>query len=319
MDIRGLAMAWAVVVASLLVGSPSAGAEENTGPPATVEEARKRAEGILSALQRPSRAPPEDRAEWSAEMLCFLDSSNPEIRQVALDALVDLVLTAEYFPPGKGLEYLAQDRPIRQRAVVLALCMNQLSWYAGRYPKGHTEDLKTRAEVERVKSLAREMLGAEVCTPDFDLFALVLARQHTIWHTSGHNLGIDIAELVDENRRTDVARRLLVVLPTALKGLERRSEDARYLRLLSEPEAQLLGVVLGLGEQHAGETLEAWYRSEPDPAMRRIVLSAQPPSLRSLPWWEGPAWAKRREAILEVAAKDWDERIAAKAKGLLRR
>jgi len=70
-------------------------------------------------------------------------------------------------------------------------------------------------------------------------------------------------------------------------------------------------MVISLEEKHAGPAIEDWYRTESDPGARRVVVA------ENLHWTELPEWRERRKAILKLAANDWDEEIAAKAKALL--
>lgn len=266
------------------------------------KEAEEEARNVLKTFRRPSRTPPQDRAKFAIGLLRFLDSDRAEIRRVALNAFAEMVLEGREIRVDVCLPYLAKRHPPEQRAVLLALCLNQMA--------GSPHVYGGEEAREQVLALARTTLESDVCPPRFELLALVLARQQGIWQSSAHKRGVHVAKLVAEDQRARLARRVLAVL-LAARTASKQAPDARF-RVFVHPERSLFQVIMALDERHTGKTVEEWYRSEPDASVRRIVVDT------SLAWWKYPAWSARRTAVLRLASRDWDPNISENARRLLR-
>ena len=114
-------------------------------------------------------------------------------------------------------------------------------------------------------------------------------------------------DAVRDGNEAIVVTRLLSAMMAADDALP--SWKAKWEKL--SPSHLIFDMVLSFGPERAGNALEGWYRVEPNPDTRRVVLG------KALSWSSSPEWAARRTAVLTLAAKDWDEEIARGAQELL--
>lgn len=282
---------------SLFAGEYELVAGEN-GVPKTLEEAEARRDKVLARVNQGGKISPDSRIQWALPLLRFLDSDNPAIRAVAIDAFPDLygIHLDECIP------YLVDPKhPLTERMPLLVLCTKQLG--------GYGESYSGKGTVQKVKEFVREVLGAEVCPPMFAQLTVVLASKNYTYGSSGNTLGMSTFEVLPEGGAELAAKRFLSVTKEVrrmfpLKGYGKQ----HYFNRAAE---KVFEMVIALGEENAGPAIEDWYRTENDPDARRVVVE------KSLPWSKLPEWAERRKAVLELAANDWDEDIATKAKALL--
>jgi len=263
--------------------------------PQTVEEAEARRERIVAEVNKPGKTHPITRMELAVPLLRFLDSDNPAIRAVAVDAFTKL----GWIRFDECIPYLVDPkRPLTERMPLLVLCAKQLGGYGESYSGKDTG--------QKVKKLVRKVLGAEVCTPMFVQLTVILAFKNHTYGTSGNTLGVSISEVLPEGGAEQVAKRFLSTLAT-VQVMYAPGKRALY----EETAKKVFEMVIALGEKNSGAAIQEWYRTELDPAARKVVVDSSPS------WSKRPEWAERRKAVLELAAHDWDEDIAAKAKALL--
>jgi len=259
-------------------------------------------EWIRDRLEKGGKAPPDALVAHTVPLLRFLDSDNPVIRKTATDAFRTLAQMDAAIRLDECIPYLASERPVKERVSLLILCLEQI---------GETgEHYSGKGTGEKVKAIAREVIDADICPPHFDLLAVVLAARNNVWKRSRGKAGVNITESVTETKRPVIARRLLRVMELADVLYKYQTIGLRHMKERNVKRG-IFEAILGLGEQQVGQVVEDWYRSEPDPALRAIVVD------ESLSWWKDATWVSRRNAILEIAAKDWDEEIATKAKALV--
>ncbi len=162
---------------------------------------------------------------------------------------------------------------------------------------------------EKVKSIVSEMLKSKITPPRFNGLLAALASANANWIPTNH-LGMPITAVVSEADRSLVARRFLAVLSKADGFFPKAAnfDPPDYLAVLKR---RIFEMLVSMGEKSTGSVIEEWYRVEPTPASREVVVDSQ------LSWSKSAEWAGRRKAILSLAEKDWDEGIAKKAKALL--
>ena len=119
-----------------------------------------------------------------------------------------------------------------------------------------------------------------------------------------------IPEVVFEKNRSSAANRFLAVLSKAPVYFSKpgKFSPPDYLAVLKR---RIFEMLVAMGEKSTGPVIEDWYGTEPDAKARSIIVDP------SLSWSRIPEWRARRKAILELAAKDCDKKIAVKAKALL--
>lgn len=256
--------------------------------PKTPEEAKALAEKIVSeAIPPPKMAFDLDAATG---LLYFLDSDDPDVRAVAIGKFPEI--------PGirldKCIPYLSDTRlMLSERIAVLVKCVGGLMG-------------TDQGSEGQVKSIARSVLEGSVCPPRLSELTVALAVVHVRHMDTRRKYYTHIASIVTEDKRLLAARRFLSVISDIAQNY--RPTD----RKASMGAAQkVLEMVMALGEEQAGVALYEWYQIESDPDARRLVVDEH------LKWPASPEWKARREQVLELAAKDWDEDIAARAQALL--
>ena len=265
--------------------------------PKTVDQALAEKDRIIAKANQPGRMAPQFRMEWAAPLLRFLDSPDDAIRRVAVEALPDIqdVLLDDCLP------YLSPDRPLTERVAVLVLCIGQLSSYG--------EECSSKDSGQKVKDLAKEMMGQPVCPPSFVQLVVALAKRPRPFVAAGYSRGVGVNEVVAQGNEPLAARRFLAALPSVPRLYP---VDALGIAKGHDKLPQrVFELVLSLGEKNTGGIVEDWYKTELDAAVRSVVVE------KSLSWSQSPEWAARRKGVLELAAQDWDQGIAARAKALL--
>jgi len=289
------------VTVLLLLGiaavSVAADAERAPVIPQSVQEARRVVEGTFAAINQGGKAPPGWYAWQPTALLPLLDSEQRAVRLEGVEAFRKLVFRAIALDP--CLPYLAPTRPADERLPLLAVCTGCL---------GRPEVKGVRSEEAQrvVAGFVQDALNGSLCPPSFDLLCAALARQHRLVQSSRRTAGIPVTTLVRGGEEALVGRRFLAVLTKAdkvyeLGGLPAYEKGCR----------DVFEMVLALGEKHTGELVEDWYRSEPDPQARVVVVDP------SLSWAKSAEWQTRRKKVLELATGDWDEDIASRAKAVL--
>jgi len=272
---------------------------ERAKPPETLEEARTKAAEIVGRVHEESKAPGDFRISWATELLCFLDSEDADIRAVAV----------EEFPKLYGIRfdecipYLRDERlPLSEQIALLLPCIRGLGRDGERY--------SSKGGADEIKEIVKRVFSLDVTPPRFAELAAELAVIHR-WERHPAAPLPHINELVPEDNKQRIARRFLSVM-NKMKAIE----HIRWWTDKLSPE-RLFDMVTALGEEHAGPAIEQWYQIEADPDARRVVVAEKLNDYQKLRWTELPEWKERRKAILTLAANDWDEEIAAKAKELL--
>lgn len=296
---RGFSRAGLIVLGTVMWSlTPVTLTDAQQAVPGSVDEARQIAERIAKSIDRPSRVAPAIRARSPLPLLSFLDSKSQAVRAIASQAFRQMVFrTPIVLDP--CLPYLGPARPAEERVPLLALCASQVR---GVYTDTHS----SKMSVGKVRGFLKDALNSELCPPLFHVLAAALARRHAIYQTSNEHFGFPITDIAAPGKEAVIARRLLAVIIEVDKIYHAqpslRFEDGRR---------DLVEMVVALGEEQAGEVVENWYRAEPDPRARSVVVN------KRLSWSEDPQWRARRKGILQLAAKDWREEIATKAKALL--
>jgi len=241
---------------------------------------------------------PQTRATLPLPLLPFLDSADEAVRAVAVDFFRENTLGTE-IELDRCVPYLGHRRAEDERIPLLAICLAQLS-------SSYCDSYSSHDAREKVRALARGALSAEVCPPSFDLLAAALTRCHRCFRTSRGKFGFQARDLVSKQAAPVVAARVLASLGQVGKLFHARLGVA-------EPEArgEALEMVLSLDERSVGQVLCDWYRVEAQPSAREVVVDPK------VSWPKTPEWLARRRALLEIASKDWEKTIAAKAKALL--
>jgi len=287
-----------LLVSFLVSSAGTTSAEEGTAynpAPATVEQAKVKADAIVAKANEPGKIPSDFRARWGTELLCLLDSEDAEIRAVAIEKFfkLSLIRLDECIP------YLNGKRlPLTERMPLLVLCAKQFLGDGAAY-----SSQEARAEA---KEAIRGVCDQEICPPMFGDMAAALALNNGTYLTSRAWFGVPISEFISDGKASLAARRFLATISEVQQAYT-KAKQPYYHRV---PE-KLFDMVISLGEKHAGPAIEEWYQIEADPDARRVVVA------ENLHWSQQPEWKERRKAILKLAAKDWDEEIAAKAKALL--
>jgi hypothetical protein len=262
--------------------------------PPSVDEARKRGARIVSLATHYVGGTPSVRATLATSLLRFLDSPDPEVRAVAVKALpgaIGLLLHLD-----QCLPYLHPGRPIEERMALLARCATELD-AAWREPAGDTSS--------KVKALLSELVNADATPPLFHELAFHLSLHQVRWaHSSGES-GIPIRQVVRDGNERIVAARFLHAIPKAMEGCY--DEGTAQCK-----RSCILAAVLGLGADKVSQVLVEWYAAEPDARARAGLVD---PYLR---WPKDGSWRASREQLLQLAAKDWDKDIAARAAALLK-
>ncbi|GEM_PF-1721731 len=278
-----------ILIATMLVAFEWGTFGAETGAPKTVEEAKAKRDKILAAANQPGKLDPLSRSNLAAPILQFLNSENPAIRKIALDALDSI----SQIPFDAAVPYLSEDRPLSERVPLLALCFEMVP-----YPGNEAED--------KIRLSLKTTLKGEVCPPSLDLLIPSLAMCNKVWLNSKGATGVVITDLVDKPNRKLVGQRVLHNLSQV--RLRKNAQHYSEVRGLKNDSFDL---VIMLGEEYVGASIEDWYRVEPDVETRKIIVS------EGLAWDKLPEWAARRKAVLEIAVKDWDASISERAKALL--
>jgi len=280
------------LVVTRIDGMAEQSSSQDNGFPMSVDEAKVTAAKIVADSNVKGKMPNSYRAASAARLLPFLNSSDADIRAVANEAFSHVHL----IPLNMCIAYLGADRPISERMPLLILCTKQLG--------GHEETYEVESG-EQVKELLKAELASDVCPPMFRQLTLVLSSQHNMLGTSQGRFGMHINEVITSDRAILSGKRFLSALAEVHKTEGKSSAE------------RVFNMVTALGEEHAGPAIEQWYQIEADPDARRVVVAEKLNDYQKLRWTELPEWKERRKAILKLAANDWDEEIAAKAKELL--
>jgi len=293
---RGLFVATMAVMSAGLVAAVARAGEA----PRSVEEARAFCRDVLKQVRLPGRIPEDYRMQWAAPLLGLLDSKDPAVRAEAGRAFLDMIDGRNSFLLGDAVPYLSSDLSATVRMRLLAVCVARLG-------DGREDADPRKGHGRTVKELVRQAINRDVCPPSFAALAIALARTHDLWSPQGrHSLGMPVTEVIEQGKQELLVSRFLNVLGEA-------HELGRHWRITKEHDAVrgIFQMVLDLGPEHAGAVVNTWYRSTPSPEARRVVVEDE------LSWSTYPGWAEPRRTILQLAAQDWDEQIAQKAKRLL--
>jgi len=289
----------AMLLVSFLVSlAGKASAEEGTAhdaAPATVEQAKVTADAIVAKVNQPGKIPPDYRARWATELLCLLDSDDARIRAVAIERFPKIrdIRLDECVP------YLRDERlPLRERMALLVLCVKQFG--------GYGVTCSSQEAAEDIKKRVKDVLDDDACPPMFVELTVALARSIRVRMPNSAEYGVTISEFIPDGGSTLAARRFMFSIEDIQQAYGK--DKWSYFHTLAQ---RVFDMVISLGEKQAGPAIEEWYQIEADPDARRVVVA------KNLHWTELPEWRERRKAILKLAANDWDEEIAAKAKALL--
>lgn len=266
--------------------------------PATVKEAKELVHTVLRNIDQPGPIHPGIRAEFPLPLLALLDSGDSDVRALGSRTFRQL-LFRKYVLVDACLPYLDPARPAEGRIPLLAFCTGQLGEVS-------TDLVCSKAAAQKLRTLLKHALDSNVCPPSFDALAAAVVWQNSISQRLAKKNGIPITDLVRPERAASTTRRLLQVLV----NVEHIYRSVPVMRSL-DGRVEVLEAIFALGEKRTGEVVENWYRAEPNPRARSVVVS------KELSWSRNPEWQARRKAILGIAAKDWDEKIATEAKALL--
>jgi hypothetical protein len=264
--------------------------------PQTLDEAKQLRDNLFNEMQEWGRFPtPDVQMTRPLFLLRFLDSDKAEIRAVAVDAFskINLIHLDECIP------YLDAKRPLAERMPLLVLCANQ--WGA------YSEAFYSDKSAQQLREIIKDTLNNELCPPKFPELIAAIAYHNHFYQKD--DKPAPILSMIDSNTEALVAKRLLANLGEVRKRYPVDEKDIyRDNELLL---SKILNMVLAMDEKSAGPCLEEWYRVEGDDKIREVLVD------RGLKWSNSDQWSARRQALLILAAKDWNRNIAEQARSLI--
>lgn len=254
--------------------------------PSTAGEADKLVAKIIAEVTQQGKIPPVYRARWALPIVSLIGSPKPSVRKVGADGLLRLIDAGAPFFASACAPALDPKCADEARVPLLALALFAEGTYRGLLSDGTLRD--------KFAAAARRVLSQPVSPPHFAHLAAVLAYT---------NQGRSV---IGTSRSSLFAQRVLAHLAkigATFPSLQ-KAKDCDLRR-------KTLAMLVDLGEKQTGQAIEDWYRIEPDPKLRRLVVD------KALKWGKLPDWAARRKVILKLAASDWDKDIAEKARKML--